>query len=143
MPLDATRSNADTRPVSRARSPADRLADDVVELGRRGLPRQAYFRELAPRLRRVIDCDALCWHTLDPETLLMTSDAPEELISEGIYTPETAPAAGEQIVAHEYMGDDVNTFAGLARRRMPVGILSETTRGRPGRSPRYREELAP
>ena len=73
----------------------------------------------------------------------MTSDAPQELIGAGIYTPEAAAAAGAGIVASEYLGDDVNTFAGLAGRRVPVGILSEATRGQPRRSARYREVLAP
>jgi DNA-binding CsgD family transcriptional regulator len=141
--MDAARPTLDTRSMPPARRRVDGLAEDVVALGRRALPRQEYYRELGARLHRAIDCDALCWHTLDPETLLMTSDAPEELISAGVFTPETAPAAGEAIVANEYMGDGINTFAALARRRMPVGILSETTRGRPERSARYRELLAP
>jgi DNA-binding CsgD family transcriptional regulator len=102
-----------------------------------------YYREAGARLRRVVDCDALCWHTLDPETLLLTSDAPEELIESGVFTPETAPAAGELIVAGEYGADGTNTFASLARRRIPVAILSETLRGRPERSGRYRDVLAP
>ena len=129
--------------MSPVRSRVDWLAAEVAALGTRALPREQLYRELAPRIRRVIDCDALCWHTLDPQTLLLTSEAPEELISSGILTPETVHAAGEMIVSHEYMGDGVNTFAGLARRRVPVGILSETTRGRPERSSRYREVLAP
>jgi DNA-binding CsgD family transcriptional regulator len=119
------------------------LADELAVIGRRALPREQYYREVAARLRRVVDCDALCWHTLDPETLLMTSDAPEELISSGIYTVETAPAAGEMLVSFEYLGDGINTFAGLARKRAPVGILSEATRGHPERSARYRDLLAP
>jgi hypothetical protein len=59
-----------------------------------GSPADEYFAELAPRLRRVIDNDASCWYTLDPQTRLLTSDAPAELSERGIYTytPETAPA---------------------------------------------------
>jgi DNA-binding CsgD family transcriptional regulator len=121
----------------------DALADELAVLGRRALPREQFFRDVGARLHRAIDCDALCWHTLDPETLLMTSDAPEELIGAGIYTVETAPAAGETLVMREYMGDGINTFAGLARRRTSVGILSEITRGNPERSARYRDLLAP
>ena len=121
----------------------DRLADDVAALGRRGLPRSEYFPELATRLRRVIAADAMCWHTLDPDTLLMTSDAPDELISAGVFTLETVQSAGERIVAAEYMADDVNTFGGLARRRTPVGILSQVMRGDVERSSRYRTLLAP
>jgi hypothetical protein len=113
----------DTGRVTAAQSRVDRLVNDLVALGRRGLPRAEYYREAGARLRRVVDSDALCWHTLDPETLLMTSDEPEELIGIGLLTPETAPAAGQLIVAGEYMGDGINTFAGLARRRVPVAIL--------------------
>ncbi len=112
-------------------------------LGRRGLPREQYYGELAARLRRVIDCDATCWHTIDPQTRLMTSDAPDELLSEGVLTLETAPDAGALIVASEYFVEDVNTFAGLASRRVPVGILSQATNGNPERSARYRDLLAP
>jgi DNA-binding CsgD family transcriptional regulator len=123
--------------------PVDRLHDEVVHLGARGLPRDAYFAELAPRLRRVVDSDASCWHTLDPATRLLTSDAPAELIERGIFTPESAVAAGELLVRSEYLVDDVNTFAGLATRRTPVGILDHATRGRPERSARYRDLLEP
>jgi DNA-binding CsgD family transcriptional regulator len=125
------------------RWPVDRLVSEIELLAVRGLPREQYYREVADRLRRVIDCDATCWHTLDPETRVMTGDAPHELIEQGVFTPETAPAAGALIVASEYLREDVNTFAALAGRRVPVGILTETTRGHPERSARYRELLAP
>ena len=121
----------------------ERLIDDVALLGRRALPREQYFGEVAARLRRVIDCDATCWHTLDPQTGLMTSDAPHELITEGVFTPQTAADAGAGIVASEYFVPDLNTFSGLAARRVPVGILSRASNGRPERSPRYRDVLEP
>ena len=37
----------------------------------------------------------------------------------------------------------MNTFAGLAARRVPVGILSHATNGKPERSARYRDVLVP
>ena len=112
-------------------------------LGSRGLSRREYFAELAPRLRRGIDSDATCWHTLDPHTRLLTSDAPDELVAAGIFTEETVATAGELVVRSEYMVDDVNAFADLARRRTPVGILDHDTGGDPERSARYRDVLAP
>jgi DNA-binding CsgD family transcriptional regulator len=121
----------------------ERLIDDVALLGRRALPREEYFGEVAARLRRAIDCDATCWHTLDPQTGLMTSDAPQELISEGVFTPQAAAEAGAGIVASEYFVTDLNTFASLAARRVPVGILSQATKGHPERSARYRDVLTP
>ena len=121
----------------------DRLAGDVEVLGRRGLPLEQYFAEVGARFRRTVGCDAMCWHTLDPTTRLMTGDASRELVDAGIFTAESAPIAGEGIVASEYLRADVNRFAELAARREPVGILSAETAGRPERSTRYREVLAP
>jgi len=121
----------------------DQLVEDVARLGQRGLPRDEYFGEVAGRLRRVVDCDATCWHTLDPQTRLITSDTGRELIDAGVFTPVNIADAGASILASEYFVEDVNTFAGLAARRVPVGILSQTTNGRPERSARYRDLLAP
>ena len=110
----------------------ERLIDDIDLLAARGLPRKEFFAELSPRLRKVIDNDASCWHTLDPHTRLMTSDDPAELIGHGIFAPDETPAAGELLVRSEYMIEDVNTFAGLAARRVPVGILDHATQRQPG-----------
>ena len=121
----------------------ERLIDEIDLLGARGLPRKEFFAELSPRLRNVIDNDASCWHTLDPHTRLMTSDSPDELIERGVFAPDEAPAAGELLVRSEYIVEDVNTFAGLAARRVPVGILHHVMRGDPQRSARYRDLLLP
>ena len=101
--------------------PPERLIDEVDLLGARDCRRKEFFAELAPRLRNVIDNDASCWHTLDPHTRLMTSDSPDELIERGVFAPDEAPAAGELLVRSEYLVEDVNTFAGLAARRVPSG----------------------
>jgi DNA-binding CsgD family transcriptional regulator len=122
---------------------AERLVAEVRRLAVRGLPRDEYHRELAARLRRTIAIDATCWHGLDPRTLLLTTASPEELLQRGFLSTETEPLAAQTVLASEYQRDDYNTFAALARRRAPVGILSEATRGRPERSARYREFLAP
>jgi DNA-binding CsgD family transcriptional regulator len=129
--------------VASSRWSLERVHEEIVLLGLRGLPRDEYFSELAPRLRRVVDSDATCWHTLDPHTRLLTSDAPRELIEHGVYTPETAREAGELLVRSEYLVPDTNTFASLAARRVPVGILDHVTRGQPERSARYRDLLEP
>lgn len=121
----------------------DRLVGEIELLGARGLPRSEFFAELAPRLRNVVANDASCWHTLDPQTRLLTSDSPDELVERGVFAPEEAQAAGELIVRSEYIVQDVNTFADLAARRVPVGILDHATRGDPGRSARYRDLLLP
>jgi DNA-binding CsgD family transcriptional regulator len=116
----------------------DRLVEDVARVGGRGLPREQYYAEVSARLRRVVASDAACWHTLDPQTRLMTSDAPHELISAGVFTPDTVTAAGAALIASEYLVEDVNRFAWLASRRVPVATLSQAAGGHPERSARYR-----
>ena len=122
---------------------AERLADELTRLGTRALRPEAYFDEVSARLRRAVPSQANCWHTLDPETRLLTSEAPGELVRSGVFSAETAPAAGQLVINSEYIVEDANTFAALSRRRTTVGILSDATRGRPERSARYRELLAP
>jgi len=121
----------------------DRLVDDVARLGARGLPREEYYAEVTARLRRVVPSAAACWHTVDPGTRLLTSDSPAELISRGILTEESATKAGQGIVASEYFVRDVNTFASLARKRVPVGTLTQATGGKLDRSARYQQVLEP
>jgi len=129
--------------LERMESRVERLVDEIDLLAARGLPRKEFFAELTPRLRNVIHNDGSCWHTLDPHTRLLTGDAPDDLIERGIFTADQGPAAGELIVRSEYMVEDVNTFAGLAARRVPVGTLDHATRGAPQRSARYRDLLLP
>lgn len=122
---------------------ADRLVAEVERLGARGLPYGELHAELTARIRRAFPVDAACWHGLDPDTRLLTTANPLELMEGGFLTPETEAAAAGAVVASEYTREDVNTFASLAGRRTPVAILSETTRGRPERSARYVEYLEP
>ncbi len=126
-----------------ARSDGDRLVAEVERLGTRGLPYARLHEELIARIRQAFPVDAACWHGLDPETKLLTTANPMELMTGGFLTPETEQGAAQAVVTSEYLRDDVNQFAVLASRRTPVGILSETTRGHPERSARYREFLEP
>ncbi len=122
---------------------ADRLIDEVERLGSRGMAYADLHAEIAVRLRHAFPVDAMCWHGLDPDTKLLTTANPVELMAGGFITPETEGQAASAVVTSEYARDDVNTFASLAGRRTPVAILSETTRGHPERSARYVEYLAP
>lgn len=121
----------------------DRLLREVRRLANRAASREDFRREVAARVRRAIAFDASCWHALDPRTLLLTTAHPEELLERGFITPETEAAAARVVLASEYERSDYNAFASLARRRVPVGILTDATRGRPERSARYNEWLAP
>jgi hypothetical protein len=120
----------------------ERLVEEVERLSIRGLPRHDYFRELTLRLQRTIPFGGACWHSLDPRTLLMTSVDPTDLY-ERLLPPEIRAVGRQAMLASEYQRDDVNTFAELARRRIPVGTLLEATAGCPERSARYRELFAP
>lgn len=120
----------------------ERVVSDVERVAARGLPRDELHRELAARLRAAFPFDAACWHGLDPDTLLLTTANPEELHAYGFLTEDTEPLAAESVLSSEYVRADVNSFSQLARRRAPVGILSEATRARPERSPRFVDFLS-
>ncbi|MET0772570.1 MAG: LuxR C-terminal-related transcriptional regulator [Candidatus Limnocylindrales bacterium] len=120
-----------------------RLVREVEQLGTRALPYAELHREITDRIREVIPIDAACWHGIDPGNVLLTTADPVELFANGYMTPETEMVAARAVLASEYQRDDVNTFESLAGRRRPSAILSETTRGRPQRSARYNDFLAP
>lgn len=126
-----------------AHADVQRLAREVERLGTLALPYADLHREITDRLRQAMPIDAACWHGIDPSNVLLTTADPVELLANGFLTPETEPVAAGAVVASEYQRDDVNTFAALAARRRPSAILSETTRGRPERSARYNDFLAP
>jgi DNA-binding CsgD family transcriptional regulator len=119
------------------------LVADVERLATRALPYGELHREITDRLRRVMAIDASCWHGLDPANQLMTTADPVELLANGFLTADTEAIAAGAVLASEYQRHDVNSFTSLAKRRRPSAILSESTRGRPERSARYNEFLAP
>lgn len=120
----------------------EQLLGDVERLAIRALPYDDFHRELTARIRRAMSIDAACWHGLDPDTLLLTTANPEELLAGGFLTPASEPLAADVVVTSEYLRADYNSFGSLARRRAPVGILSLATRGHPERSIRWREYLS-
>jgi DNA-binding CsgD family transcriptional regulator len=86
---------------------------------------------VAARLSRLMYWDAACFGTTDPGTLLITDD-----VSYGVPRHGWAQAA-----RNEYLVDDVNKFATLARSRTRVGILSRAPRELQESSPRLRSVL--
>jgi hypothetical protein len=98
---------------------SDRLVAEVQRLAVRGLSRDELHREVSARLRRSVGFDAACWHGLDPDTLLLTTANPEELLQHAFLTPDTEPLAAESVIASEYLRPDVNTlppWPGAGRR---------------------------
>lgn len=105
---------------------------EILRLCHAGYDLPALFSETARLLRKAIPFDAACLHTLDPATLLETSHVVENL-------PVDMPQASEI----EYLHEDFNQFATLARAPQRSGILSQATGGAPERSRRYRELIRP
>lgn len=115
-------------------APAERVRDDLVRLSARGLDIASFFGESGRILRRTIAFDGFCSMTVDPATMLLTSH-----IAHNSVRPEDVPRLGE----NEFLQEDVNKFARLARARRPSGVLTEATGRLPERSQRYREILQP
>lgn len=109
------------------------VEQDIVRLCASGLDSVALRRAVAQRLRKAVPFDACCWGTIDPGTLLITSE-----VSEGI--PKFAFALAAE---NEYLVEDAYKFSTLARSRIPVGILSQGVRDAPQQSHRYRSVMTP
>ena len=77
--------------------------------------------------------DAAFWTTVDPVTLLFTAPHQEEI------PPETVP----YFVENEFLGDDVNAFAALARDPAGVRTLAQATGGDLDASARHRDVFRP
>lgn len=111
----------------------ERASERFVRLLHRGLELTPFFEAADGALSRGVPFDASCWLTLDPGTLLPTSHFTRQIGSEHLMA----------MAANEYLEEDVNKFAELARSSPSVGILSEATGGDLRRSPRHRNVLAP
>lgn len=114
---------------------AERTRREITALCGRALGRAGFYEQVTDALARAVPFDGSCWHTIDPATVLITSHHTRNL-------PD--PDRGfPQLCANEYLVDDVNKFADLARRVDTVSVLSQATGGHPDASLRYREFLRP
>lgn len=105
---------------------------EIIRLAHAGHDLATFLGETVRVLRKSIPYEAGCWHVLDPATLIETT-------YRAINLPLENPLAAEI----EYLHDDYNQFAALARSRRHSGILSAATGGVPERSRRYREIIRP
>jgi DNA-binding CsgD family transcriptional regulator len=92
-----------------------------------------YFEAIELVLGRLVPFDASCWLSLDPGTGLPTSHVSR------LYGFTHFMA----LAANEYLEEDVNKFATLARAARPVGSLSTSTGGNLRCSARYANILSP
>src|SRR5215210_6458458 len=112
---------------------AERVRREIVRLCHAGLDSRTLRAEVLRRLRAVVPFEASFFATADPATLLYTG-----AVREGI-----PPHATPRFVENEFLQDDFNKFARLARAANPVAALGEASRGDLMLSPRYRDILAP
>ena len=84
-------------------------------------------------VRRAVPYRAAGWILTDPGTGVITAVHGEHVDAE----------LQRRLIEQERAGDDVNTFAELAARPVPVGRLSEATRGQLSGSARHRALYAP
>ena len=104
-----------------------------VRILQRGLGLPAYFEAADRALARLVPFEASCWLSLDPGTMLPTTHYSREYGFDHLL----------ELAANEFLEDDVNKFADLARATPPVGVLSRTTGGHPSDSRRHAAFLTP
>ena len=104
-----------------------------VRLLHRGLQLPGYFDAADRALARLVPFEASCWLSLDPATMLPTSHF------------SRAYSFGHllALAANEFLEDDTNKFADLARAARPVAALHQATGGHPERSRRHVDFLTP
>jgi DNA-binding NarL/FixJ family response regulator len=117
-----------------ATAPMMGLRHDLIRLANRGSDVDEFARAASRALRRVVPFDGVCMVTMDPSTLLPTS----EFVDNGL--PEAARARMAEI---EGSGQDHNAFSALARSERPAAALSDATGGDLNRSLRHRELRSP
>lgn len=100
---------------------------EIVALCHSGLDSVALRRAVMRTLKKAMPFDAWCMGSIDPDTLLITSE-----VSEGI--PNFAFALAAE---NEYLINDVNKFNVLARSNTRTGVLSQATNNVPQSSHRY------
>ncbi|WP_406193916.1 helix-turn-helix transcriptional regulator [Kitasatospora sp. NBC_01560] len=112
---------------------AQQAIEGLRELAGAGLEAAEVFRTADQLLRDVLEFDAVCWHTADPATGLVNS----------VFSDDLSLSAFQDAVRLEVWADDVATFPKIRHSGVRAEALSRVTQGRPERSVRYREQIAP
>jgi DNA-binding CsgD family transcriptional regulator len=112
---------------------AERIRHELIRLCHAGLDSHTLRIEIMKRLRTVIPIDLSFFSTIDPATLLFTGAVLDEILER----------ASPQFLENEFLQDDVNKCAWMARSSTPVANLVQATQGELERSKRYREILIP
>jgi len=104
-----------------------RTRAEIAELAETGLDWVTFAAKASAAVHRVIPFDRTCWHPVDPGTVLFTGGWVENMTCSGAW-----------LAHHEYVVEDVNKWAFLARSGYRAGSLSGATHGNLSLSARYR-----
>jgi hypothetical protein len=104
-----------------------RLTAQVRGLGAEGLDWVGFATAADDALCRVVAFEGSCWHSVDPGTVLFTSSVNREV-----------GCSGSWLAEHEFVIEDVNKWAFLARSGRRAGAISLATPGDLSRSARHR-----
>lgn len=110
---------------------AGQLSREVAAVATRATNLPDFVRRAGSVIGRAVRFDRSCWHSIDPATAMLTGAVKDHF------------EADARFARYEYAVPDVNTFAYLARRERPAGVLSAATGGLPTQSARYRDLLVP
>jgi DNA-binding CsgD family transcriptional regulator len=111
----------------------ERGREKIARLATQGLDLPTFWHAASEVLARAVPhYSTPCWWTLDPATLLVTSHYQTEIV-------ELPP----EMLAHEYLADDVHKLADVARSERGISTLHEATGGDPSRSPGWRQFVQP
>src|SRR3954454_10797186 len=112
---------------------ADTARARLSSLAGAGLNANAFCEAATDLIRQAVPFEYACLATTDPATGLITSTVKSDC----------GDSHDEEYARFEYEVDDLNQFAEIARRPIPVGVLDLDTDGRPDRSVRFREFVLP
>ena len=111
---------------------AEQIRRELIRLCHAGLDSRKLRVEILKRLNTVIPIDVSFFTTTDPATLLFTGAVIDDILMR----------VSPQFLENEFLQDDVNKLAWMARTNTPVINLVQATGGKLERSQRYREGQA-
>lgn len=105
----------------------DEVREDIAQFCRSGVDGGTLLAGAAARLREAVPFDGCFFSSTDPDTLMFTHHAVVEAMPATVCRP---------FFHNEFLTDDFNKFADLARRPGHVATLADATGGHLGRSAR-------
>ncbi len=111
-----------------------RLVAAVQRSEARAATVDAFFADLSAEVEKVVPFDGAMWFGVDPSTLLALTPSRVQNMDSSLCWP---------FWHAEFHANDALLFRDLARQTRPAGSLRLATGGRPVRSARYRDFMAP